>query len=76
LQKLEGSQRRDARGIKRSGRPVSPWLASYNKYSVLYGQNTMDVNHHTEREVRQTLKLSREVWLNVKKMTEDEKDLR
>jgi len=36
----------------------------------------MDVNHHTEREVRQTLKLSREVWLNVKKMTEDEKDLR
>jgi len=26
----------------------------------------MNINHHTEREVRRTLKLLREVWLNIK----------
>ena len=65
LQESEGSQGRDAGGIKRSGRPVSPRPASYNKYSVLYGQNEIDSNRSTEREVRRTLKPLREVWLNV-----------
>ena len=65
LQKLERSQRRDTGGVKRSGRPVSPWPASHNKYSVLYGQNRMNSDCHTEREVRRTLKPLREVWLNI-----------
>ena len=56
LQKSKGGQKRDAGGVKRSGRPVSPWPASHNKYSVLYRQNKMDSDHYTEREVRQTLK--------------------
>jgi len=63
---LKGGQRRNAGGIKRSGRPVSPQLASQNKYSVLYEQNDMDSDHCTKREVRRTLKLLREVWLNVR----------
>jgi len=65
LQELKRSQGRDAGGIKRSGRPASPWPASQNRYSVLYRQNKTNLDHHTEREVRQTLKLLREVWLNV-----------
>jgi len=44
---------------------VSPRLASQNKYSVLYGQNKMDSDDSTEREVRRTLKPLREVWLNI-----------
>ena len=66
LQKSKGSERRDAGGVERSGRPVSSRPASHNKYSILYRQNKMDSNHYTEREVRQTLKLLREVWLNVR----------
>ena len=66
LQKLERGQRGDAEGIKRSGRPVNPQLASQNKYSVLYRQNNMDSDYCTERKVRQTLKPLREVWLNVR----------
>ena len=62
---MKGSKRREAGGIKRSGRPVSPWLASHNKYSVLYEQNRMDSDRRTEREVRRTLKPLREVWLNI-----------
>ena len=65
LQKSKGGQRRDAEGVKRSGRPVSPQLASYNRYSVLNGQNKINFDHHTEREVRRTLKPLKEVWLNV-----------
>ena len=65
LQKSEGSQSGDAGGVKRSRRPVSPRPASHNKYSVLYEQNKMNSDHSTEREVRQTLKPLREVWLNV-----------
>ena len=65
LQKSKGGQRRDAGGVKRSGRPVSPQLASYNRYSVLNGQNKINFDHHTEREVRRTLKPLKEVWLNV-----------
>ena len=64
LQKSKGGQRSDAGGIKRSGRPVSPQPASHNKYSVLYGQNKIDSDRCTEREVRRTLKLLKEVWLN------------
>jgi len=66
LQKLERDQRGDAEGIKRSGRPVNPQLASQNKYSVLYRQNNMDSDYCTERKVRRTLKPLREVWLNVR----------
>jgi len=66
LQKLERGQRGDAEGIKRSGRPVNPQLASQNKYSVLYRQNNMDSDYCTERKVRRTLKPLREVWLNVR----------
>ena len=65
LQKLEGGQRRDTGGVKRSGRPVSPWPASHNRYSVLNRQNKTNFDHHTEKEVRRTLKLLREVWLNI-----------
>ena len=65
LQKSKRSQRRSAGGVKRSGRPVSPQPASHNKYSVLYGQNKMDSDCSTEREVRRTFKPLREVWLNV-----------
>ena len=65
LQESERSQRRDAGGVKRSGRPVSPRPASHNKYSVLYGLNKRDSDRSTEREVRWTLKPLREVWLNV-----------
>jgi len=56
----------DAGGIKRSERPVSPQPASHNRYSVLKGQNETNLDHHTEREVRRTLKPLREVWLNVR----------
>jgi len=66
LQKPKEGQRRDVGSIKRSGRPMGPWPAFYNKYSVLYGQNKMDSNHHTERKVRWTLKPLREVWLNIR----------
>jgi len=66
LQKSKGGQKRDAGGVKRSGRPVSPWPASHNKYSVLYRQNKMDSDRYTEREVKRTLKPLREVWLNVR----------
>jgi len=65
LQKQKRGYGRDARGVKRSGRPVSPRPASYNKYSVLNGQNKIKFDHHTEREVRWTLKPLREVWLNI-----------
>ena len=61
LQKSKGGQGRDTGGIKRSGRPVSPQPASYNKYSILYRQNNMDSDCCTEREVRRTLKPLREV---------------
>jgi len=44
---------------------VSPRLASHNKYNILYRQNKIDSDRYTEREVRQTLKPLREVWLNV-----------
>ena len=44
---------------------MSPRPASHNKYSVLYGQNKLDSDRDTEREVRRTFKLLREVWLNV-----------
>jgi len=63
---LKGGQGRDAGGIKRSGRPVSPWPASHNRYSVLDGQNKANINHYTKREVRRTLKPLREVWLNIR----------
>ena len=41
-------------------------MASHNRYSVLYEQNKMNFDHHTERKVRGTLKPLREVWLNVR----------
>ena len=66
LQKSKESQRRDVGGIKRSGRLVSPQLAFYNRYSILYRQNKMDSDCYTERKVRWILKLLREVWLNVR----------
>ena len=44
---------------------MSPRLASHNKYNILYRQNKIDSDRYTEREVRQTLKPLREVWLNV-----------
>ena len=65
LQKLKESKRKNARGVKRSGRLVSPWLASQNKYSILYKQNNMDIDYYTKRKVRWTLKLLREVWLDI-----------
>ena len=65
LQKSKRDQKKDIESIKRSGRPVSPQPASHNKYSVLYKQNEINSDCYIEREVRQTLKLLREVWLNV-----------
>jgi len=65
LQESKGGYGRDAGGVKRSGRPVSPQPASQNKYSALYGQNKMDSDCYTEREVRWILKPLREVWLNI-----------
>jgi len=65
LQKPERGQRRDAGGVKRSGKSVSPQLASHNRYSVLNGPNETNINY-TEREVRRTLKPLREVWLNIR----------
>jgi len=63
---LKGSKGRDTEGIKRSGRPVNPRLASQNKYSILYKQNNIDIDYYTEKEVRWTLKLLREVWLDIR----------
>ena len=61
LQEPKGDERRDTRGVKKSRRPVSPQLASQNKYSILYRQNKIDSDHCTKREVRQTLKLLRKI---------------
>ena len=66
MQKPKRGERRDTGDIKRSGRPVSPQLASHNKYSVLYEQNKIYSDHYTERKVRQTLKLLKEVWFNIR----------
>jgi len=65
LQESKGGERRNTGDVKRSGRPVSSQSVSANKYSVLCGQNDTNSDCCTEREVRRTLKLLREVWFNV-----------
>ena len=47
-----GIERRDAGGIKRQWRPVSPQLVFNNKYSILQGQNKMDLENTTKRDIR------------------------